>query len=315
MIVIVIGSGNSGAGAVHDYLLSREDFISPFNGKEFRFVNDPDGLDDLYNKLYNNFSVNGAAKQFECFEKFIQNFYNSIYNKKNKIIDKKFLDISKEFLIEIIDTCYNGSPQFYFDKLTLIKKLNFYIQRFFFKKKARKIDLLKMIIPCDKNEFLKYSENYLKNIFKLNDNFSDKKNIVIENGGNFSTPISSTKYYGENRKIVVVSRNPKAIFWSMKRRNSLSYPGHDIKVFINWYKKIMKMKNYDQHKGIINIKFEKFFDNFEEEKKLLSQKLGIKLKVNSTFNLDYTLKNLYKYKDNLSQQEMNFIDENLNEYY
>ena len=28
--VIVLGTGNSGAGAIHDYLLSREDFQSPF---------------------------------------------------------------------------------------------------------------------------------------------------------------------------------------------------------------------------------------------------------------------------------------------
>ena len=38
--VIVLGTGNSGAGAIHDYLLSREDFQSPFAGKEFRIVND-----------------------------------------------------------------------------------------------------------------------------------------------------------------------------------------------------------------------------------------------------------------------------------
>ena len=45
--VIVLGSGNSGAGGVHDYLLSRNDFQSPFSGKEFRIVNDPDGLDEF----------------------------------------------------------------------------------------------------------------------------------------------------------------------------------------------------------------------------------------------------------------------------
>ena len=315
MIVIVIGSGNSGAGALHDYLLSRDDFISPFNGKEFRLVNDPDGLNDLYENFYNNFSVNNVAKQFESFEKFIHNFYNSNYNKKNNIINKKFLDISKEFLNKITHTHYNGSPQFYFDKLSLLEKLNFYTQRFLLKKKARNINLLKMITPCDKNNFLRYSENYLKKIFELSNNFNEQKNIVIENGGNFATPISSTKFYGKNRKVIVVSRNPKAIFWSMKRRDSLAYPGHDIKVFIKWYKKIMEMKNLEQHKNIINIKFEKFFENFNEEKKLLSEKLGIKLNENSFFNLNYTTKNLYKYEDYLSQKEIKLIDENLNEFY
>ena len=31
---------------------------------------------------------------------------------------------------------YNGSPQFYFDKVNFAKKIKFYISRFFFKKNA-----------------------------------------------------------------------------------------------------------------------------------------------------------------------------------
>ena len=45
---IVISPGNSGGGAVFDYLRSRGDFISPFQTEEFRMVADPDGLNDLY---------------------------------------------------------------------------------------------------------------------------------------------------------------------------------------------------------------------------------------------------------------------------
>ena len=41
--VIVLGSGNSGAGAIKDYLMSRDDFQSPFIDQEFRIINDPDG--------------------------------------------------------------------------------------------------------------------------------------------------------------------------------------------------------------------------------------------------------------------------------
>ena len=82
-----------------------------------------------------------------------------------------------------------------------------------------------------------------------------KKNIVIEQGGNFISPISSTKYYGENREIIFVKRNPKAIFWSMKRRNSLAYPGYDVKIFVEWFKKIhekINLKEFD--KIIVNLK-------------------------------------------------------------
>ena len=78
-------------------------------------------------------------------------------------------------------------------------------------------------------------KNAPKNASKFNPNFDEKKNVVIEQGGNYWKPITSTKYYGANRKIILVNRNPKAIFWSMKRRNSLSYPSHDVEIFVNWY--------------------------------------------------------------------------------
>ena len=52
-------------------------------------------------------------------------------------------------------------------------------------------------------------------------------------------PNSSTIFYGNNRKVIIVSRDPRAIYSSMKKRNSLSYPGNDIKVFVKWYKNIM----------------------------------------------------------------------------
>ena len=78
-IFIILGSGNSGAGAIHDYLLSRKDFFSPFNGKEFRLVNDPDGIDELYNSFYDNFSINGCANKLNNFDLFTKNFFYSIF--------------------------------------------------------------------------------------------------------------------------------------------------------------------------------------------------------------------------------------------
>ena len=47
-IVIIVSSGNSGGGALHDYLLSRKDFVSPIHGEEFRLIADPHGIENLY---------------------------------------------------------------------------------------------------------------------------------------------------------------------------------------------------------------------------------------------------------------------------
>ena len=47
-----------------------------------------------------------------------------------------------------------------------------------------------------------------------------------------------------------------------------------------------------------------FFENFEEEKEKLSKKLNVKLNCNHNFDLNHTKKNLYKYKKNLSNDEI-----------
>ena len=309
--VIVLGSGNSGAGAIHDYLLSRDDFQSPSSGKEFRVVNDPDGIDELYNSLYKNFSLNGSANAFKRFKEFIINSYNSNYNKKNKLFSKDIIKFSNIFLEQISKIKYNGSPQFYFDKMSKFKKINFYFNRFFLKKNAKDIPLINMILPCSEELFFKYAEEFIFNIYQLNPNFDKKKNIVIEQGGNFLNPISSTKYYGKNRKIIFVRRDPKAIFWSIKRRNSLSYPGNDIKKFVKWYKELSNKISAVNFDNVIQLKFEDFFQNFNEEKNKLSVKLDIDPACNDNFDINYTMKNLFKFQKNLTPSEIKYIDDNL----
>ena len=69
-------------------LMSREDFQSPFGNQEFRIINDPDGINDLYFNLYKNFSINNAANAIYNFILFINNCYHSRLNKKKKFIIK-----------------------------------------------------------------------------------------------------------------------------------------------------------------------------------------------------------------------------------
>jgi hypothetical protein len=180
-------------------------------------------------------------------------------------------------------------------------------------KNAKEIPMLQMTIPCEEKKFLEYAEEYFFSIFRSYKNFNEKKNIVIEQGGNFINPLDSTKYYGKNRKIIIVNRDPKAIFWSMKRRNSLSYPGDDVKKFVIWYKELLKKVINIKSENIIKIKFENFFENFNIEKIKLSKNLGISTMCKDNFDINHTLKNLYKFKDNLSKDEIKYLDDNLGE--
>ena len=57
--IIILGSGNSGSGAIYDYLAAQKQNLSFLNGKEFRLNHDPDGLSDLY---INNYINNSRKK-------------------------------------------------------------------------------------------------------------------------------------------------------------------------------------------------------------------------------------------------------------
>ena len=45
--ILIAGPGNSGSGAVLDYLKSRQDTFLPFSNEEFRIVCDPNGISCL----------------------------------------------------------------------------------------------------------------------------------------------------------------------------------------------------------------------------------------------------------------------------
>lgn len=314
--VIVIGSGNSGGGAIHDYLLSRKDFISPFKGEEFRFVNDPNGLNDLYFQLYKNFSVNGSALALNNFLTFSENFYNSRHTTKNKLLKKNFKNNILNFIKNITLLNYNGAPKFYLDNFNVQKFISFQLKRRIFKIQTKNIKLLKMFLPKDEKIFLHESQKLLKKIIFGNISFSSKKNIVIEQAALFWNPIESTKFYG-NRKVIIVTRDPRGIYWSMKRRKSLAYPYQNVDTFIKWYKNIFQkanLKKFKKNKLVKVIKFENFINNFEKETENLSKFLEIKHIKKNEFNIKNSKQKLYEAKENLSKNEIIKIKKNLSKF-
>ena len=312
--IIIISPGNSGGGAIHDYLMSRNDIESPFDGNEFRFNNDPDGLNDLFHNLYNNFSINGSANAFYEFENFCSNIYVSRIKNK-KIFKKGFLKLIDNFLKNIVEVEYSAIPKFYRDKMSTKKKIEFQILRRILKRKTNDLNLFKMKIPRSKKIFINQAEKLIDK--KILNNLKKKhiKNIVLDQSGSFWKPESSTTFFGKNRKIIKVIRDPRGIFWSMKRRDSFGYPSNNIDIFIKWYKKIMSYKiDEDVNKNVKIIKFENFIENFSEEKKDLEKFLNLKTNVKETFDLDFSKKNLYKAKHHLSKEEQNKIKKYLKNY-
>ena len=100
-----------------------------------------------------------------------------------------------------------------------------------------------------------------------------------------------------------------------KTRKSLAYPGHDIKIFCEWYKHITQ--NYNQIKEsnlLIKIKYENFILNYEKESKKLLKFLKIKNLKKKNFDISDSKKNIFKAKKYLSNKELKFIEKELKKY-
>ena len=104
--IITSSPGNSGGGAIHDYLLSRNDFVSPSNGEEMRLIVDPYGLENLYKNFYENFSINNAAEAVFQFENYCQNLKNDKLLRSKKVYGDKFFNLTDNFIKQIKDVEY-----------------------------------------------------------------------------------------------------------------------------------------------------------------------------------------------------------------
>ena len=95
----------------------------------------------------------------------------------------------------------------------------------------------------------------------------------------------------------------------------MSYPGHNVDVFIKWYILIMKKFNkIKKSKNTIVIKYENFILNNEFESKKLLKFLRLKSLNNKNFNINNSKKNIFKALSTLNKKELYKIEKKLKEY-
>jgi len=322
--VITASPGLSGAGLIFDYLLNRSDFISPFKKypdqdmqSEFRFIIDPGGLNSLYFGFYNNFSINNCAYVFDEFNKYLKKLRQLTIvenNKKKKLYSNYFFNEVEKFKKKIIKLSYFGLPQFHRLGLSIKDRLIWKLIYQF--KNAQKSKFLQMVVPVDQKIFVKEAIKFIDKVLYSSVK-NKKKHIVIDQGANFCEPELSTKFYS-NKKIILITRDPRSIFASMKSRGSLSYPGHDVNTFVDWYKSIAsRVSSLKNSKNILLIKYEKFIIDHDNESKKLLKFLKIKknrAKKNTYFNIDASSKNIFKANKILSNLEKKIIVTKLKKY-
>lgn len=307
---IVIGSGYSGSSALFDYLRGRGDIEDPFNSREFRLTHDPCGLHELYNSIYNNYSLQLANSNIEYFEKNAFRMYGNKYDFANGYINKK--EYIKDFVEKITSIKYKGIPGYKFkeiniNKRVLLKLINLLVRYI----KNRPIKYYTIRIPVDEDIYINESVKLIDKI--INDVMSSHcDNIAINQGGSFWNPVSTTKYFGD-RKIIIVTRDPKDIYAEMQY-NGGSYPKEDVNKFISFYNLItskINKKEWNNKSFVMKIRFEEFVYNYELNKKNIDNFLGIDNK-HSSYCPYKSMQNIGIYNKILNENEIKKINKYAN---
>ena len=324
--VIVLGTHNSGSGLVHEYLSQRNDFFSPYGHNEFRICSDPGGLNYLYNSAYNNFGFFNTSFAVSNFLNYIKNLQISKeYKYKNVRINlykKNLLSEANNFIDNVTEVKYYAIPHYRRINLSKLEKLKIKINKKILNKKLPDTKLNSIIFFKEKKKFLVQANTFInKVIFTNTKKKSNIRNIVLNNAGDILNPLETTKYYS-NPKIIVVTRDPRDIFASMKSRESSATPWYNVDIFIKWYKKCFENNIYlkRKYKNILVVKFEKIVNNFYRENdkicKFLSIKKSAKLLKNNknSFDINLSKKNIGKHKKILKKQEIKKIENSLKKF-
>ena len=319
--ILVNWTFRSGSGAIKDYLSSRIDISSPFGDNEFRIVSDPMGLNSLYNFCYLNPGILNPSYGVEQFKNYVTKLQKyKVYiseGKRGELYNINLLNLTNKFIKNITKTNYYATPHYSRVNFSIKNKIK-YSLGLKLKKKNQEMKIANIIIPKSEKQFIEYSKNYIKNVIKYASFKKTNSNtIVLDNAVDAINPIESSKFF-INPKIIIVTRDPRDVFSSMKISKAAAAPNYNVRLFVNWYKHYFcnsRFKNILNDRSVLNVKFEKFINNFRYENKRLCKFLGIKenfkLRKNSIFNLEISRKNIGKSKKNLSRYEINFIEKNL----
>lgn len=306
-IVTVLGNTNSGAGAIYEYLIGRKDTHDPFNKKEFRILNDPGGINDLY-RSFDCYSLQSFNERLESLINLEKHYrpnrslfseglglnqvrnYNTFWleyikNIKGKEFNHRYIysDVKRSFYVQISKKILN----------------RFGIRKFLFRKYQTGIT---------KRKFRDYTYEFL---MKIIDNNSNKELLsVLNQCGNFANPLSSTELLGEP-KIICVRRNPLDQFAELKLHKGM----HNPKEFVNWYLHLKKMESRSEFKDdkILELNFEDFVLDFKNKSTEICNFLNISDEIDSLYNPILSKYNIGKYKEILNNNEISILKNSLSD--
>ena len=260
--ILVNGYGWSGSSAVIDLFREFDDTCVPH--KEFRLIKDPHGLRDLDIQL--NESID-ALNEDIAIREYLQ--IVKVYSRKFGFFTPLGLGysvdfgediekISKDFIEKLCDYKYRGH-WWYFDKDKSALEL-------FVLRSLRKLGVYKYsdhtsfnLTLKSEEQFLCLAKEYINQIFSSLLANEECSNIVLDQ----AVPANHSEWanrYFQDCKVIIVDRDPRDVYIDLINEKSLvGYDvavNHDVRLFIEWFKKVRKENAEKTASNVLRLKFE-----------------------------------------------------------
>jgi hypothetical protein len=310
--IITIGSGYSGSSAIYEFLQKMKKFHDPFPNQEFSLTYDPGGIMDIENCILNKSTINQNNYVYEQFKKNILYYLNKVSSLKpgKEFKSYNFEKLSLEYLNSIISLKYEGESLFSKHKKNILK--NFFSKFMFrlFKSKSSS----NSILFKDYNEFTKNTEIFFNKLFMQEGHLKD---IILDQGGIFTNPFGSTKFFN-NSHCILVYRDPRDIYSEFKTKTLSAFPKKDVLTFCTWYENIMNKINVEESNrpNMLNLNFEDFILKNQDILKKISKHISLPLSdfQKVEFDFERSKKNIFKFKNILNSEENKTIEKKLEKY-
>jgi len=303
--IIVLGTNYSGAEAIYTYFAGRGDLYDPLMGKEYQLSYAPHGLMALEaaaEKAFHPSTAEFALAQFENIAQKLarsQTIWRSGMNYASKL--PLFQNAIGQFINEICPAQFS---------------MQLHWRRFFMSVTQRIISLIKNKLGVSqatqarllvsKDELVIAAQRLHNRIFQLG---AEGRPVLLNQAGTGWNPIESTKYFS-NCKVVLVTRDPRDQFVELKQfKKATSVEG-----FVDWYKEMQRRLRQINHPTIIQIRFEDFVEKNDKIVEKLCNQMSLPSNVSSSYQPNLSKKNVGKYRQYLSQKELDIIERQLSEF-
>lgn len=338
-IVDVSGFGHSGKTAVTDYLKSFHNVYSFPNHVEFELFRVAGGLVDLYQAIYQNWSLLRSKVRIEEFELLVNrigpiqskhkvsSYWQASGHGYDQYFNGNFIKISNEFLRRLVKDKHS---QFWPYELLRGSEFDLFLTKVL--KKIIKKEITSDIYYTERGDFLSIAAEYITKLF--NEVGSCHHTHMILN--NAFEPFNPQPCFDmvPNSVLIVVDRDPRDIYASMINFDDVYVPDFekyngaenvkksitgfdDIEYFISRYKILRDNVIEQSNDRVLRISFEEFVLNNELCSKQIRDFIELDQTdngVSQVFDADKSKKNIGLWKKYANIPEIKMIEKRLGQF-